>query len=845
MTQKPQTLTLFDSYERKLVEINPNFTAVPNQISMYSCGITAYNYPSIGNMRAAWLPDVINKVAILSGWKVNWVQNITDVGHLVDDSDDGEDKIEKGAKRDGKTVEEIVDFYSKNYQSQCEDLNFDLPKGKMNPKASEYVEEQMILALTLLQNKKAYLTTDGIYLDYLEVEKNFENNFDKISPQLQIILKNQQKSSAGNDSNYTGRELNLGNKKHSADGALWKFVLENSLQKWQFGDYPKAQEILDSIYFNQLEKFEKADETEQNNEEKFPIYPNISKVWGCPGWHSECVCMISEICGKHRFSQNSEQIEEQNLEQTEENSRKFEIDIHTGGEDHIDIHHTNEIIQSEALGFKLSKTWVHNKFVLVGGKKMSKSLGNVFLVNGKHSDTGFYSFQNPPVHDFSEELKDKIIKKYKELKLYEIYTKSGLQEKEEEKIPLLRGGETEGFDGVDSDSQNNTSDFPTSRALLKKKNLGGVDFSLPRWKQNSLFLFWDLPKNKELETKAKELRRAGVLSETLFWQTFNKKEILGFDINRQYIIGNYIVDFFIPELGLVVEIDGESYDFKGERDLKREEFLKSLELEVLHYEDLEIKKSMDSVAGSFQLAIKKRVEFLKSTPLAPLTTPQRGEFTKKSTFSVFQGSATNNPKQNSENQVFWQSFKFDPLAYRLMLFEHHYSVQMDFTWEKLWQSQMRLWGLRKEAAKIISFFNSQTDLEHRKNQDWYLENAETLSRMQNLENEFLGKLTNNLNTVEFVNLFQESLLKVANFIAEKNLVDHPIYQTLLDFEKKFLQLNLNSEIPENVKNLAEKRQIPKNEKNYQKSDEIRSQIQKLGFQIDDYPWGWGVWWRGD
>ena len=143
----------------------------------------------------------------------------------------------------------------------------------------------------------------------------------------------------------------------------------------------------------------------------------------------------------------------------------------------------------------------------------------------------------------------------------------------------------------------------------------GVD-STPTWQQNSLFPFWNLPKNKELEPNAKKLRKAGVLSEVLFWQAFNNKKLLGFDIDRQVIIGNYIVDFFIPEIGLVVEIDGESHDFKGEYDEQREFYLQSLGLEIIHYKDAEIKKSMDLVSDSFLVMIKKRVERLKNSTVS-------------------------------------------------------------------------------------------------------------------------------------------------------------------------------------------------------------------------------------
>jgi cysteinyl-tRNA synthetase/REP element-mobilizing transposase RayT len=770
----PIPISLFDSYQRKLITLNPEETVAKNTLKIYGCGPTVYNYQHIGNMRAFWLPDTITKVANLSGWQTEWISNITDVGHLVDDSDDGEDKMEKGAKRENKTVQEIVDLYTDDFKKQCRALNFDLPTGKYNPKASEYVKEQMILALTLLKENKAYLTNDGIYLDYLEVEKNFENNFSSLSPQLQVILENQKKSSSGNDSSYTGRDLNLGYKKHPADGALWKFVDENSLQKWKFGDFEEVRELVEKFFdpsmrltegfsptmgtsnneelyfitittknsrsnnetiqklipcedFNKttedfnpnqkpvffstkerellLEAFiiksekenwdllsvsilsdhlhfiiksnyidlaqkiselkgyasfylgQKLDKKEssvwnkkwftrvidteeylsntlfyiENNFQKHQLQQNIHfqkdikyifqqvwsglkplvkeeilpintnsgllTKWGCPGWHSECVCMISEISGKHRFS------ELENI-----NYDGYEIDIHTGGEDHIDIHHKNEIIQSEALGFNLSKTWVHNKFVLVDNRKMSKSLGNFYLVSGKYNETGFYSFQNPPIHEFSEEFKEQIIKKYLELKL--------------------------------------------------------------------------------------------------------------------------------------------------------------------------ISKS---------------------------------------------------------EQMNWDKFSFDPLAYRLMLFEHHYSQQLNFTWEKLWQSQMRLWGMRKMGARIISHLlqsNTETSKES---------NKEDL-------NTILDTLLDNLNTPKTLEIVESCLNKFLIDIETKSKLRISDIYDLEKIVKDVLGLDLfNFTCHGNdflIFNLPSKRQEFKEQKNYQKADEIRTEIQKLGWQIDDYPWGWGVWWRG-
>ncbi len=615
LSKTPLALTLFDSYERKLVQIHPAETAILNTLKIYGCGPTVYNYQTIGNMRAIWLPSTITKIAKMAGWQTEWISNITDVGHLVDDGDNGEDKMEKGAKRENKTVEEIVSFYTEDFVNQCEALNFDLPKGKMNPKATDYIREQMILALTLLQIGRAYLTTDGIYLDYLNVRENFEQKKNELSPQLVKILQIQEKNQKGQDSSFTSRNI-LGGKKHPNDFALWKFVGENSLQKWQFADCPKAQEILDSIYFNQLEDFKIATESgDQNpNETDYPLYPNISKLWGCPGWHSECVCMISQISGTKKFTNTQEKTDGK----IEKNLRKFEIDIHTGGEDHIDIHHQNEIIQSEALGFSLSKTWVHNKFVLVDGKKMSKSLGNVFLVCGKYSDTGFYSFQNPPIHDFSDEFKAQISKKYLELKL-----------------------------------------------------------------------------------------------------------------------------------------------------------------------------------------ISKTCE------------------------------------------MNWESFSFDPLAYRLLMFEHHYSVQMDFTWQKLWQSQMRLWGLRKEAAKLCYYDNKfypSNSLET-KNKDTFDNNL-----FQEKKVKFLEILTDNLNFPKFLEMYQELLSKTVFCLSEKNLLIETDYSLLKYFDQEYegiLNLKIFFGCGIDVQDLIEERLEFKEEKRFSESDKIRSQIQNLGYQIDDYPWGWGVWWRGN
>jgi len=136
-----------------------------------------------------------------------------------------------------------------------------------------------------------------------------------------------------------------------------------------------------------------------------------------------------------------------------------------------------------------------------------------------------------------------------------------------------------------------------------------------------------LPYNPKLKDKAKALRKAGVLSEVIFWNAVKNKKLLGLDFERQKIIGNFIVDFYCPELGVVVEIDGESHDFKGEYDQDRENYLKSLGLDVIHYSDLEIRKALDVIMGNLYIYLKSKKEqsFIKETPRQPAAaTPHEG-----------------------------------------------------------------------------------------------------------------------------------------------------------------------------------------------------------------------------
>jgi very-short-patch-repair endonuclease len=126
------------------------------------------------------------------------------------------------------------------------------------------------------------------------------------------------------------------------------------------------------------------------------------------------------------------------------------------------------------------------------------------------------------------------------------------------------------------------------------------------WNPKSLYPYWEIPKNKLLTERARDLRKVGNLAEVLFWETFKNKKKFGFDIDRQVIIGQYIVDFFIPELGLVFEIDGSSHDNKIEYDAERDVFMTDLNLQVVRISDVEVKNNMSSVYHLVLKTVEKR-----------------------------------------------------------------------------------------------------------------------------------------------------------------------------------------------------------------------------------------------
>ena len=286
-------LRVYNTLTRKKEELVP---VKDGQVSVYSCGPTVYKYAHIGNLRAYVFMDELRRVLEYDGMKVKSVMNITDVGHLVSDADDGEDKMEKSAQETGKTPLEIAEFYTAQFMKDIDALNIKRPT--ICPKATDNIAEMIAVVKSLLDKGYAYETEDGIYFS---VEKFPE--YGKLSG---INLEDQRHGARVEVNSF---------KRHPIDFALWKKAAKNHIQQWQ-------------------------------------------SPWGMgfPGWHIECTAMSKKYLGET-------------------------FDIHTGGVDHIPIHHENEIAQAECwLGHKAVNYWMHSEFMLIDGGKMSKSLGNVYTV---------------------------------------------------------------------------------------------------------------------------------------------------------------------------------------------------------------------------------------------------------------------------------------------------------------------------------------------------------------------------------------------------------------------------------------------------------------------------------
>jgi cysteinyl-tRNA synthetase len=328
------TLKIHNTPDKKIETFTP---INDGKVTLYTCGPTVYNFLHVGNWAAYIYWDTLVRTLIADGYDVERVMNITDVGHLVSDADDGEDKLEKGARREGKTAWEVAEFYAEDFMSGMEKLGMIMPEHVV--KATDFITQQLDLIRILKEKGYTYQISDGIYFD--------TSKFPTYAKFAGLDLA-AQKAGARVEFNPE--------KRNASDFALWKFSgNEKRDMEW---DTPK--DLLESADVNK----------------------------GFPGWHLECSAMAMSILGPT-------------------------IDIHTGGIDHIPVHHTNEIAQSEAAsGQPFAHFWLHNNHLKVNGTKISKSLGNgytlqdlaergfspldyrMFILQGQYRNEGNFTFEN-------------------------------------------------------------------------------------------------------------------------------------------------------------------------------------------------------------------------------------------------------------------------------------------------------------------------------------------------------------------------------------------------------------------------------------------------------------------
>jgi cysteinyl-tRNA synthetase len=296
-------MKLYNTLSRKLEDVQP---LEDRKIKLYTCGLTVYSQPHIGNWVAYIYWDILVRTLKASGYDVNRVQNITDVGHLTSDEDAGEDKMLKGALKEGLTAWQVAEKYIAIADDEAYN-QLGLTRPDHMPRATDYIPQQIAFVQELETKGFTYVIDDGVYFDTAKLP-----NYGELA-RLDI------------DGLQFGARVADTGKKNPTDFAVWKF----------------------------------SNPTEKRDME-------WESPWGIgfPGWHLECSVMAREILGD-------------------------QIDIHAGGIDHIPVHHTNEIAQTEAVtGKQFSKYWVHANHIKVDGTKISKSLGNGFTLQDI-KDKGF------------------------------------------------------------------------------------------------------------------------------------------------------------------------------------------------------------------------------------------------------------------------------------------------------------------------------------------------------------------------------------------------------------------------------------------------------------------------
>lgn len=295
-------LKLYNTLSKK-VEI---FTPLNNnEVKMYTCGPTVYSTAHIGNFRAYVFMDTIKRVLKYNGYNLKLVMNITDVGHLTDDSDGGEDKMELAAKKEHKTPLELSKMYTERFFEDSKKLNINF-ENVIIAKATDHIDDMILFIKEIEKNGFAYEVGGNVYFDVEKYNKSFSNKYGELSG-IQL------------DSQLAGARIEVNSDKKSPyDFALWIKAPKEHIMKWK-------------------------------------------SPWGIgyPGWHIECSAMSTKYLGNY-------------------------FDIHTGGIDHIPVHHENEIAQSRGKTCDSEHTqanfWMHCEFLKVNNGKMSKSLGNVYTI---------------------------------------------------------------------------------------------------------------------------------------------------------------------------------------------------------------------------------------------------------------------------------------------------------------------------------------------------------------------------------------------------------------------------------------------------------------------------------
>ena len=402
---------LYNTLTRKKEEFKP---IDKKEVKIYSCGPTVYNFAHIGNLRAYLFMDNLRRVLKYNGYKLKHAMNITDVGHLVSDADEGEDKMMKAARRENKNPFEIADFYTQVFLEDMKKLNIDMPE--IICRATQHIDIMEKYVKKIIENGYAYETEDTIYFDTSKLDKYGV-----------LSNRNIEEQKAGARVDFDN------NKKNPTDFALWIKAPENHLMKW-------------NTFFGEC----------------------------YPGWHLECSAMSEKYLGEV-------------------------FDIHTGGMDHIPVHHENEIAQGKGYCGKIpAHYWMHVDFLQVNGGKMSKSLNNLYTLEDL-KEKGY----EPEVYkmfNFSSHYKKPINFTFEAL--------------DSAKVALnrLKEGYKKHIEGNESIEESIIKEF--EKRFLEAIN---DDLNMPQ----ALSIVWDVVK---YEKKSKELANLLLKFDTVFGLNIEKEE---------------------------------------------------------------------------------------------------------------------------------------------------------------------------------------------------------------------------------------------------------------------------------------------------------------------------------